>query len=93
MEDFSFLRFILAFAFVLGLIGLFALALKKWGNKLPAVMGQPGKRLKVIETCLVGAKYKLVLIKRDAKELLLLIGPEKTEVIEREVEEDKNDAK
>ena len=87
MEDVSILRFILAFAFVLGLIGMFGFGLKKWGNKVPGLMGtlpgQGGRRLKIIETCIVGAKYRLVLVKRDAKEHLLLVGQENAKVVEK----------
>jgi flagellar protein FliO/FliZ len=83
-------RFILASFFVLGLLGLFALGLKRFGQKsllqtfqqkFGQNLGQTG-RLCIIETRYIDAKSKLVLVKRDNSEHLLLIGDGKAIVIE-----------
>lgn len=83
MEDISIVRFVLSFAFVLGLIGLFALGLRRWGNRLPIMHGSTGTRLKVLETCHLGPRHRLLLVRRDAQEHLLLLGPDSAEVIEK----------
>lgn len=83
-------RFILASFFVLGLLGLFAVFLKKFGQKsfLQKYQQKYAKnyagegRISVLETRYIDAKIKLVLIKRDNVEHLLLLGEGKAVVIE-----------
>ncbi|NBX04354.1 MAG: hypothetical protein EBR02_09930 [Alphaproteobacteria bacterium] len=81
-------RFILAFAFVLGLIGLLALVLKKYG-KGKAIFGQPmfgakddGGRVQLLETRYIDARRRLVLIRRDNREHLLLLADGRELVVE-----------
>lgn len=71
----------MALAFVLALMGLFALAAKRagWGN-LPGARGR-GRRLSVIEIRPIDTRHKLVLVRCDAAEHLLLLGPEGQTVI------------
>lgn len=71
-------RFIGALLLVLGLMVGLAYALRRWGGKLTALatghpVGTP--RLTVIETRFLDPRHKLVLIRRDTTEHLLLIGP------------------
>jgi len=83
-------RFVFASLFILGMLGIFALALKKFGQKsflqksFLQKYGQVG-RLTVLETRYIDAKSKLVLVKRDDAEHLLLIGDGKTLVIEKRI--------
>jgi len=75
-------RFIFASFFVLGLLGVFAVALKKFGQKsMLSKYAQTG-RINVLETRYIDGKTKLVLIKRDNVEHLLLIGDGKAITIE-----------
>ena len=75
MEDINPLRFILAFVFVLGLIGLFAMLLKRYGAK-QSLLGSSNEtaRLRVVETRYIDGKRKLVLVRRDETEHLLLLA-------------------
>lgn len=83
MEEISWLRFVLAFAFVLGLLGLFAMAMRKWGGRFSVYGGNTStSRLSVVEMRNVGPRHRLVLVKRDAVEHLLLIAPESVTLVE-----------
>ncbi len=79
-------RFIFASFFVLGLLGLFAVCLKYYGKKSFGqkffTMSQGVGRLTIIETQYVDSKSKLVLLKRDDVEHLLLVGDGKATIIE-----------
>jgi flagellar protein FliO/FliZ len=81
MEEVSILRFILAFAFVLALIGLFGVGMRKWGGRITQIRSG-GARLAVVESCYIGPKHRLLLVKRDGVEHLLLIGPNAPLVVE-----------
>jgi hypothetical protein len=91
MDTIDPIRFIFASFFVLGLLGLFAMLLKRFGQKsfiqaFQTKFGQEkfGKigRLAVLETRYIDAKSKLLLIKRDEVEHLLLISEGKAIAIE-----------
>lgn len=83
MDTVDFPRFILAFLLVIGLIGLLALFLKRYGAKAGALLGaREGGRLQVVETRYIDSKRKLVLVKRDDTEHLLLLGDGGNLVIE-----------
>jgi flagellar protein FliO/FliZ len=77
------LRAILALVLVLGLIGGVAWAARRFG---PAILfaGRPkGQRsLGVIETLPLDARHRLVLVRRDDRRHLLLIGPGQSLVVE-----------
>ena len=86
MDTIDFTRFIFAFFFVMGLIGACALLLKRYGR--PAMFGvkESGGRLGVIETRWLDSKTKLLLIRRDEAEHLLLVADGKPTVIESNIE-------
>ncbi|HMK70598.1 MAG TPA: flagellar biosynthetic protein FliO [Xanthobacteraceae bacterium] len=69
-------RFFLAFVIVLGLIGAAAWAVRRFGSGRYGAAGQRGRqpRLAVIDHASVDARRRLVLIRRDNVEHLLLIG-------------------
>ncbi|TXG83899.1 MAG: hypothetical protein E6R12_06120 [Sphingomonadales bacterium] len=78
MTALDYFRFVGALLLVLGLMVGMAYALRRWGGKLTGLAGgQPGvaPRLTVLETRFLDPRHKLVLIRRDAAEHLLLIGP------------------
>lgn len=78
--DGEYVRFILALLFVLGLIGLLAFLLRRFG--LGAVRVSPAfrmrrgapPRLAVVEVAVVDARHRLVLLRRDNTEHLVLLG-------------------
>ena len=89
--DISPLRFILAFVFVVGLIGLMGLALKRYGRtqKIFGAQGAGG-RLTVVETRYLDPRRRLVLVRRDEVEHLLLLSDKGEQVVESGIEHGKN---
>ncbi len=77
-------RFFLAFLIVLGLIGAAAWAVRRFGSGRHGGAGQRGRqpRLAVIDHASVDARRRLILIRRDNVEHLLLIGGPTDVVVE-----------
>jgi flagellar protein FliO/FliZ len=74
MDILTYGQFVLALAVVLALIGLLALAARRLGFA-PRVTGLRGrKRLAIVEVMALDAKHRLVLVRRDSTEHLLLLG-------------------
>lgn len=74
MEWLDYLRFLLALAFVLGLIGVVAWLARRF--RLVGVTGAAPaeRRLRVVEVLPLDPRRKLVLVRRDEVEHLLLLG-------------------
>lgn len=71
----DYLRFVLALIFVLGLIGGATLLAKRFGvGNTGSMRGRAGKRLSIVETMAIDTKHRLVLIRRDQTEHLILVG-------------------
>jgi len=71
----SYFRFVMALVAVLGLIGLIAWVVRRFGLVPGAVgAGGRGRRLGVIEAMPLDGKRRLVLVRRDDREHLLLLG-------------------
>ena len=92
MELTGYFRFALAFVFVLGLIGFFGWLARRLGMMPKARRGE-GRRLGIVEVIQVDAKRRLVLVRRDHTEHLILLGATADLVIEsgipaREAERD-----
>ena len=83
MESGTYFQFLLALVFVLALIGLLAWVYRHFalGRKF---LGRPRKesRLGIIEFKHVDAKRKLVLLRRDDTEHLILLGPNSDTIVE-----------
>lgn len=79
----DYLRFLFALLFVLGLIGGLALVGKRFGfgHRGPTVRGQ-AKRLAIVETMALDPKRRLVLVRRDGAEHLILLGTSGELVVE-----------
>lgn len=78
------IRLILALAFVLALMGGFAFLLKKLGLTQNA-LARPGKRLKIAESLPLGPRHRLLLIQRDDKQHLVILGPSGETVVESDI--------
>jgi flagellar biogenesis protein FliO len=80
-------KFAIAFILVLGLIGITALILKRFGGGMPTSGGGRNRqpRLSVLDSAVVDSKRKLVLIRRDNSEHLLLIGGPTDVVVETNI--------
>ncbi len=83
MEFDVYLRFLLALAFVLGLIAALTWVARRFGfgsSMIP--MKARSTRLAVVESLMLDAKRRLVLIRRDDREHLLILGPTGETVVE-----------
>ena len=75
MDTDVYLRFLAALVFVLGLIGAIAWAVRRFGlgGKLTPNRGRD-RRLSVVEVAMLDSRRKLVLLRRDRTEHLVLLG-------------------
>ena len=83
IEVISYLKFLLALLFVIGLIGGLGLLAKRagLGNRGPIVKGKL-KRLSIVETMSLDPKRRLVLVQCDNSEHLILLGTNGEQTIE-----------
>jgi flagellar protein FliO/FliZ len=84
METSAYLQFALALMLVIGLILGLAYLLRRFG------LGDGGtrslgrkKRISTVESSMVDARHKLILVRRDGTEHFLLVGPGDSFVVER----------
>ncbi len=83
MDVSSYARFILALIVVLGLIFAVTWVMKRLGvgqNQL-GVLGRK-RRLRTVESTNIDGRHRLVLVRRDSVEHLVLLGPTNSQVIE-----------
>jgi len=82
MESLDYLRFVLALVFVLGLIGLAAWLARRFRlGGLPLATGA-ARRLQVVEVTALDPRRKLILVRRDGVEHLLLVGQDGNRLVE-----------
>lgn len=87
MDVYGYAKFVLALVFVLGLIGLLAVAARRWGLGLPQAKVRRGqdKRIGMVEVAPLDAKRRLVLVKRDDVEHLIILGQDGETVVETNI--------
>jgi len=74
-------RYFGALILVMGLLGVAWLATKRYG--VPGVIQRQNlRRLSIVESLMIGSRYKLLLLKRDGTEHLVLMGPQGASVLE-----------
>lgn len=74
-------RYLGALMVVLALVGIAALAARRFG--LPGIAsGGAGKRLHIVETLMLDARNRAFLLRRDGMEHFVVIGPDGARVIE-----------
>lgn len=80
----DYFRFLFALIFVIALIGLLALIARRAGFGYPAALKKTAKerRLQIIETASIDGRRRMVLVRRDNVEHLLLIGQNTETVVE-----------
>ena len=90
----NYFRFVLALTFVLGLIGLLALVVRRYGIGMGQVTMRKGtqRRLQLVEVMPLDAKRRAVLIRRDEVEHLVILGPESETVVETHIAADPSPA-
>lgn len=81
------LRFFFALVFTLSLIGILYWGIRRFGLIRFPNYGSLEQRLSITEVLKIDAKNKLVLLKRDSKEYLILLGQESTLLIESPIKE------
>jgi len=76
MDISNFLRAVFALALTLGLIGLAAVALRKYGPDAMARLASQKKdrRLRVVETLVLDPARRLLIVECDGRERLVLLG-------------------
>lgn len=83
MDFGDYLRTVFALLFVLGLIGLLYFLARQYGAQRFGIgRAGPGGRLAIVEARALGARHRLVLVRRDQVEHLLLLGPDRDLVVE-----------
>tara|TARA_B100000686_G_C16706969_1_gene926870 strand:+ start:300 stop:632 length:333 start_codon:yes stop_codon:yes gene_type:complete len=94
--DFSeYLRFGLALVFVIGLIGLMATIARRAGFGFPIKAIKPSgrRRISIVEVTPLDGRRRLVLIRCDKKEHLLLLGPSTELVVANDISSNSNQSK
>ena len=86
LEDYF--RFAVALILVLGLIGLLALIAKRFGMVPRVTIGRTrgDKRVNIVDVTNIDGKRRLILVRRDDTEHLILLGVNGETVIESAIE-------
>lgn len=82
MDTPQLLKFIAALLFVLSLMGLLALVMRRI-NHGGSVMPMARRRLKLVETLPIDPRRRLAIVRCDGQEHLLILGTNTETVIER----------
>jgi flagellar protein FliO/FliZ len=83
MEFLDYLRFLAALMVVLGLIGACAWAARRFGLAPGMVINRRSeKRLAIVENLALDARRRLVIVRRDGVEHLILLGATSETVVE-----------
>ena len=92
MDYGDYFRFLFALIFVIALIALLALIAMRAGFGYPAALNKTSntRRLEIIETTSIDGRRRLVLVRRDNVEHLLIIGQNSETVIETRIEPTQN---
>ncbi|MDB2415372.1 hypothetical protein N9W34_06335 [Rickettsiales bacterium] len=80
-----YLKAVLALIFVLGLIGIIAVIIKKLSIHNGFVSTKKDRRLNIIETLPIDQRNKFVLLRRDDAEHLVMIGYNSSYIIETNI--------
>lgn len=83
----TYFRFLIALVFVLALIGGCAWLARRFGfgNRMPAALRGRAARLSIVEVQSLDARRKLVLVRRDNVEHLLVLGATGETVVESNI--------
>lgn len=84
MDYAAYSQFVLALVFVLALIGILGALARRLGlGGIRAAKGASERRISIVEIRPLDAKRKLILLRRDQVEHLVILGPASETVIER----------
>lgn len=82
----DYLKFLFSFILVLGMMGGLALILKKIGLGNMGVVPADKRRLKIVEVLPLDARRKALILRRDDKEHLVILGVNGETVVETDIE-------
>ncbi|MCK5423768.1 MAG: flagellar biosynthetic protein FliO [Emcibacter sp.] len=88
MEVSAYFQFVMALLFVLALILLFAYGAKRFGLMARVTVNSTktrDKRLNIVEILPIDARRKLMIIRRDDVEHLIMLGLDRDLVIEKNI--------
>ena len=86
MDILLYAKYLMVLIFVLGLIGLLTYVVRRFGFiPMAEKTKNTKKRLAITQMIGLDAKRRLILIRRDNKEHLLLLGPDGDTVIETDI--------
>lgn len=77
-----YVRFFLAFAFTISLIVAVYWVARRYAGRLGIMRGPAGGRLSVTAQIALDARRRLILVRRDGSEHLLLLGPNNDLLVE-----------
>lgn len=80
----SYIQFAIALLFVLALMGLLTLIIKKVNQAQSGLMGKKN-RLKIVEQRLIDSKHKIAIIRCDDTEHLVVISQNSSNIIETNI--------
>lgn len=79
-------RVIFALLIVIGLIGLGAAAARRYQNTAARLNRLSSRRLKIVETLYLDPKRRVVIVRRDDREHVILVGSQTETVLESNLE-------
>ena len=90
MDTPTLLKFFFAFTFVMCLMFLLSWGLKRLGLAGTSLLPNGKRRLRIVETLPLDIRRKLVIVRRDNKEHLIVLGPTGETVVEANIPVDDN---
>ena len=87
MDWTDYLRFIAALLFVLALMGGLWLLLKRLGLSGVQLGNGQQRRLKIIETLPIDARRRAIILQRDNRQHLVILGPTGETVVESDIQD------
>ncbi len=84
----DYFRFLLALVFVLGLIGVMVFVGRRFNLTPKITPGKADRRLRIVEILPVDAKRRMILVRRDDVEHLVLLSATNDVVVERNIAAD-----
>lgn len=85
MEAVDYLKFVASLALVLGLMGGLALVLKRLGLGNVGMLPPDKRRLKIVEILMLDPRRKALILRRDDKEHLVILGVNGETVVETDI--------
>ena len=87
MDELLLIKFFSAFVFVITLMLLLSWIIKRLGSSAARKAGGSKRRLKIVEFMQLDHRRRLVLVRRDNREHLLLLGSQSETVVEAGIQE------